>query len=55
MMTRRTAISRHSRRANPHGTPAARLIAAHRPPARTAVADGTAPLLLPGLRPCAAR
>lgn len=54
MMNRRTAKTRHNRRANPHGLPASALIAAHLPlPA--VVSDATAPLLLPGLLPAIAR
>lgn len=57
MMTRRTAKTRHTARARGMaGVPAAALIAAHRPrPAAVVVADVTAPMLLPGLRPALAR
>ncbi|WP_167760402.1 hypothetical protein [Blastococcus sp. CT_GayMR16] len=51
-MNNRKALTRHTRRANPAGIPAADLLAEHSPaPAPVVVHLETRPLLLPGLRP----
>lgn len=50
-MKNRTAHTRHTRRANPCGIPAADLLAQHAPPAAAPVHHETRPLFLPGLLP----